>query len=226
MPCCSAPRRPINWLRDAFAHLKAIGFNNAAQAMFGKGGLDHAAPGVVSSLAKGADGFIAAAKKHKIWARDELVNPPVRLGRTMRRDSLSTYRAKRDFSRPPSRRARRPSRPATQLRFVIQRHDATRLHYDFRLELDGVFKSWAVTKGPSLDPNGQAAGRPGRGPSARLRRLRGHHPEGPVWRRHGAALGSRLLDAGRRSARGPEEGRPQVHPRSASGCTAAGCWCA
>jgi catalase len=65
----------INWLRDAFAHLKAIGFNNAAQAMFGKGGLDAAAPGVVS-VNKGFDGFIAMASEHKIWERDALVNPP------------------------------------------------------------------------------------------------------------------------------------------------------
>lgn len=65
---------------------------------------------------------------------------------------LSTYRAKRDF-----RKTKEPSDASAvalsnRLRFVIQKHDATRLHYDLRLELDGVFKSWAVTRGPSLDP--------------------------------------------------------------------------
>jgi bifunctional non-homologous end joining protein LigD len=64
---------------------------------------------------------------------------------------LARYRAKRDFSvtsEPGPVRAR----PGRQLSFVIQKHDATRLHYDFRLELDGVLLSWAVPKGPSLDP--------------------------------------------------------------------------
>jgi catalase len=75
MPVLLKTAGAINWLRDAFAHLKAIGFNNAAQAMFGKGGVDHTAPGVVA-VSKGVDAFIAAAKEHKIWARDELVNPP------------------------------------------------------------------------------------------------------------------------------------------------------
>ncbi|HXC55441.1 MAG TPA: DNA polymerase ligase N-terminal domain-containing protein [Rhizomicrobium sp.] len=63
---------------------------------------------------------------------------------------LSTYHAKRDFklTREPKGRVERKAGH----RFVIQRHAATRLHYDLRLELDGVYKSWAVTRTPSLDP--------------------------------------------------------------------------
>ena len=67
--------------------------------------------------------------------------------------TLDPYRAKRDFTktREPSGATRIKS--AEYPRFVIQKHAASRLHYDLRLEVDGVFKSWAVTKGPSLDPN-------------------------------------------------------------------------
>jgi len=67
--------------------------------------------------------------------------------------ALSTYRKKRDFQQTsePSGAKRIPA--DKHLRFVIQKHDARRLHYDLRLELDGVFKSWAVTRGPSLDPH-------------------------------------------------------------------------
>jgi bifunctional non-homologous end joining protein LigD len=65
--------------------------------------------------------------------------------------TLDTYRQKRNFkstSEPRGRKARKSGHS-----FVIQKHDATRLHYDFRLEMDGVLKSWAVTRGPSLVPS-------------------------------------------------------------------------
>lgn len=66
---------------------------------------------------------------------------------------LSTYRAKRDFAKTAEPRGEKAIAPTEHRRFVIQKHAATRLHYDFRLELDGTFKSWAVTRGPSLDPH-------------------------------------------------------------------------
>ncbi len=68
---------------------------------------------------------------------------------------LKEYRAKRDFTKtqePSGAKARGKRASTQQLRFCVQKHDATRLHYDFRIELDGVLKSWAVTKGPSDNP--------------------------------------------------------------------------
>ncbi|MDP3896159.1 MAG: DNA ligase D [Mesorhizobium sp.] len=65
---------------------------------------------------------------------------------------LSEYRARRDFSKTTEPDHAPPSKPADALTFVVQKHDATRLHYDFRLEWGGVLKSWAVTRGPSYDP--------------------------------------------------------------------------
>jgi len=69
--------------------------------------------------------------------------------------NLDDYNRMRDFAatpEPAAKRARKSTKTAHALQFCIQKHDATRLHYDFRLELDGALKSWAVPKGPSLDP--------------------------------------------------------------------------
>ena len=70
----------------------------------------------------------------------------------MAKSKLVLYQQKRDFSKTAEPSGKGAVAPAEYPRFVIQKHAATRLHYDLRLEVDGVFKSWAVTKGPSLDP--------------------------------------------------------------------------
>lgn len=74
--------------------------------------------------------------------------------RVRREKPLSEYKQKRDFSKtaePSGAPVKRGSR--RKLRFVVQKHAASHLHFDFRLELDGVMKSWAVPKGPSYDPS-------------------------------------------------------------------------
>src|SRR5207249_7468665 len=71
-----------------------------------------------------------------------------------RRMALEEYVRKRSFEKTPEPKpsAKSSTKSANAPYFCVQRHDATRLHYDFRLEIDGVLKSWAVPKGPTLDP--------------------------------------------------------------------------
>ncbi|MBC8013081.1 MAG: hypothetical protein H7X74_03200 [Methyloceanibacter sp.] len=72
------------------------------------------------------------------------------MARAGSRDLLADYKAKRDFGKTPEPKAKRERARGNS--FVIQKHAARRTHFDFRLEHDGVLKSWAVTRGPSLDP--------------------------------------------------------------------------
>jgi len=68
------------------------------------------------------------------------------------RNALATYNEKRDFKRTAEPAGKVARSPGGNL-FIVQKHEATRLHWDFRLEVDGVLKSWAVTRGPSADPD-------------------------------------------------------------------------
>jgi len=93
----------------------------------------------------------------------------------------SEYNKKRNFDitpEPPEEKAPRRKQHAHALQFVVQKHDARGLHYDFRLELDGTLKSWAVPKGPSLDPANKRMAIPTEDHPLSYAKFEGHIPHG------------------------------------------------
>lgn len=118
---------------------------------------------------------------------------------------LAKYRAKRDFSKMAEPSGDADVKEAKGLRFVIQKQAASHLHYDLRLELDQVFESWAVTKGPSLDPHDKRLAVEVEDHPPDYGRLRGHHSEAAIRRRHRDGVGSRIVEL-RRPAKGVRKG--------------------
>lgn len=124
-----------------------------------------AASGSVASrkAARKIAGKRPASSAHKSATKKPVVKTPAKSATKSAARSatpaeqLREYQRKRDFTKTAEPAGARGSKSAArkvgELRFVIQKHEATRLHYDLRLEIDGVMKSWAVPKGPSADPS-------------------------------------------------------------------------
>lgn len=126
--------------------------------------------------------------------------------------ALKTYRDKRNFDATPEPSAGGVANDAERS-FVVQKHWATRLHYDFRLELDGTMKSWAVPKGPGYDTQDRRMAMPTEDHPIAYNRFEGTIPAGNIWRRQGGHLGQGQVAPARRS--GPGLARRQAQVRIA-----------
>ncbi len=102
--------------------------------------------------------------------------------------SLEVYNKKRDFAKTPEPSGKK-SAPAARLRFVVQMHRATRLHWDFRLEADGALASWAIPKGPTLVPIDKRLAMHVEDHPMNYRNFEGHYSGRPVRRRRRDRVG-------------------------------------
>ena len=112
----------------------------------------------------------------------------------MAKQKLAPYRAKRDFKKTREPSGEKPVKPADYPRFVIQKHAATRLHYDLTPRTGRGLQVLGGNQKAFARSARQAPSRGGRGSPARLRRLRRHDTQRRVWRRHRHAVGPGLLD--------------------------------
>ena len=142
-----APKRSGDNVIDLMAALKESLQSSEGKPASGKSGAKTSASKSETKSASKSSTRSSAAKKNSAAQESELAMAGAK-------DLLKQYREKRDFAKTeePSGGTSRGRAKSGALSFVVQKHDASRLHYDFRIELDGVLKSWAVTKGPSTNP--------------------------------------------------------------------------